>query len=442
LVDPGPSSCLETLLAALEAPPKRLLLTHIHLDHAGASGSLVERFPELEVHVHEAGAPHLADPSRLLKSAGRLYGDRMEELWGEVLAVPERNLRPLSGGEELPGGLRVTYTPGHASHHVTYLAPDGAAYVGDVAGVRIPPTDYVLMPTPPPDIDLERWEDSIDRVEAERPARVCLTHFGAVEDAAGHLARARAALRDWVETAETSDPDAFVAAVRERVSAEVGPDEAARYEQVAPAEQLYLGLERYLRKHTSREDPRLAPLVEPASRPRGFGALLGWLTELPLLGSMLARAFRAPNRIRFLSTRVTRLHAWLLRRSGGRLRRSWAFAAGQPVLALTTIGRRSGRPRTTAVACFTHGPDLVVAGMNLGVERPPAWALNLEANPEATIEIGGRRIEVTARRAAGEEASELWRRWVELQPSAPSFRELAAREIPLFVLRARPPASG
>jgi glyoxylase-like metal-dependent hydrolase (beta-lactamase superfamily II) len=216
------------------------------LDHAGAAGSLVERFPELEVYVHEVGAPHLADPSRLLKSAGRLYGDRMEELWGAVVPVPARNLRPLSGGEGLPGGVRVLYTPGHASHHVAYLAPGGAAYLGDVAGVRIPPADFVLMPTPPPDIDLELWRESIERVAAERPAVLGLTHFGSVDDAAGHLARARAALGDWVESAEVGNREGFVAAVRERVRREVGPEEAARYEQVAPAEQLYLGLERYL----------------------------------------------------------------------------------------------------------------------------------------------------------------------------------------------------
>jgi len=222
------------------------LLTHIHLDHAGAAGSLVERFPELEVYVHEVGAPHLADPSRLLKSAGQLYGERMEELWGEVLPVPERNLRPLSGEEELPDGVRVVYTPGHASHHVAYLAPNGAAYVGDVAGVRIPPSDFVLMPTPPPDIDLELWEESIARVAAERPGALGLTHFGAVDDAEAHLSRAQAALRDGVEEARMGDPARFVAALRERVGAQVGPDEAARYEQVAPADQLYLGLERYL----------------------------------------------------------------------------------------------------------------------------------------------------------------------------------------------------
>lgn len=178
----------------------------------------------------------------------------------------------------------------------------------------------------------------------------------------------------------------------------------------------------------------LASLVEIDSRPRRLGSLLGWLVELPVIGPRLAGAARAPNKVRLLSTRVTRLHALLLQATGGRLRRSWLFAAGQPVLALTTVGRTSGLPRSTAVACFTHGDDLVVAGMNLGLPRHPAWALNLEANPEATIELRGQKIPVSARRATDDEAARLWRRWVELQPSARAFRDLAGRDIPLFVL--------
>ena len=185
---------------------------------------------------------------------------------------------------------------------------------------------------------------------------------------------------------------------------------------------------------TDLEQASLARLVEMESRPRRLGSLLGWLVELPVVGPWLARATRAPNNIRFLSPRVTRFHASLLRLTRGRLRRSWLFAAGQPVLALTTVGRRSGLPRSTAVACFTDGDDLVVAGMNLGLSRHPAWALNLEANPEAAIEVRGQKIPVSARRATDGEAVRLWRRWVELQPSAEAFRDLAGRDIPLFVL--------
>lgn len=140
-------------------------------------------------------------------------------------------------------------------------------------------------------------------------------------------------------------------------------------------------------------------------------------------------------RARFAVTRLTRGHALLLRLSGGRLKRSWLFAAGQPVLSLTTTGRKTGVARTTAVACFVFDEELVIAAMNLGVEREPAWALNLEADPHATIELAGRRTRVVAERARGRLAAQLWDRWLALQPSADAFRDLAGREIPLFILR-------
>jgi deazaflavin-dependent oxidoreductase (nitroreductase family) len=168
--------------------------------------------------------------------------------------------------------------------------------------------------------------------------------------------------------------------------------------------------------------------------------LLGRLFDLPVIGPLLVRLGRLPNTLPG-TARVTRFHAWLLRRSGGRLQRSWLFAAGQPVLSLTTTGRKSGLPRSTAVACFSEGTELAVAGMNLGVARDPAWALNLDAEPAATIEVRGEQIPVVARRARGDEAERLWRRWAELQPSAPAFRELAGREIPLFVLTRRDPSA-
>ena len=173
LVDPGPESSLQTLLEALgEERPRALLLTHIHLDHAAATGALVRRWPDLEVYVHERGAPHLVDPSKLLASAERLYGEQMERLWGEIVPVPEANVTALAGGETVLG-MRVAYTPGHASHHVCYLHEDsGTAFVGDVAAVRIPGTDLIVPPTPPPDIDIEAWEDSIEdrrRLAARAP---------------------------------------------------------------------------------------------------------------------------------------------------------------------------------------------------------------------------------------------------------------------------------
>jgi F420H(2)-dependent quinone reductase len=184
-------------------------------------------------------------------------------------------------------------------------------------------------------------------------------------------------------------------------------------------------------------DGDLARLVAADSRPRLVGRLLGRALRVPGIGVWLGRVARSPTRVRFLSVRVGRVHAWLLRHAGGRLRRSWLFAGGQPVLALITTGRRSGVARTTPVACFTAGADLVVAGMNLGARRPPAWALNLQTNPDAAIEFAGQRIDVTARRAQGAEAARLWQRWVELQSSAEPLSELAGREIPLFVLSRR-----
>lgn len=188
---------------------------------------------------------------------------------------------------------------------------------------------------------------------------------------------------------------------------------------------------------TAADERSLANFVEKRSRRRAVGVLIGWLVDLPVIGSGVAQLIRAPSRRRFLSTRVTRIHAAVLRLSRGRFRRSWIFAAGQPVLALTTTGRKTGLPRSTAVACFAYGSDLVLAAMNLGMTRNPAWALNLQAHAAATIDIDGKRIPVTARQATGGEAVELWQRWLELQPSARSFRELAGREIPLFVLTGR-----
>ena len=249
IVDPGPASCCETLIEGLgPVVPRALLLTHIHLDHAGASGVLCRRFPELLVYVHENGAPHLVDPSKLLKSAERLYGDEMERLWGEVAPVPEERVRPLSGGETVEG-FRVAYAPGHASHHVAYLHEDsGDAYVGDMAGVRVPPHDYTLAPTPPPDIDVEAWLDSLHTIASWNPEALCLTHFGRATDVESQLHRVRTSLLDRAEAARSGDGEIFIRAVEEEVRAAVDADTAERVIQAAPPDQLWLGLERYWRK--------------------------------------------------------------------------------------------------------------------------------------------------------------------------------------------------
>ena len=248
LIDPGPTSSLETLIARLEGEPRALLLTHIHLDHAGAAGTMVRRWPELEVYVHERGAPHLADPTKLLASAARLYGDEMERLWGEVAPVPEANLRPLAGGESVLG-FEVASTPGHASHHVSYLhAGSGRAFVGDTAAVRIPPAGYVLPPTPPPDIDLEAWNRSLDAILDWSPTSLALTHFDAVEDPAPHIELVRQRLREQAERARTMNAAEFERTLRDEVEARVGPEAHGALLQAVPPEQQWAGLHRYLER--------------------------------------------------------------------------------------------------------------------------------------------------------------------------------------------------
>ncbi|MCW3028084.1 MAG: beta-lactamase domain protein [Solirubrobacterales bacterium] len=251
LVDPGPSSCLENLLPLLERhPPKVLALTHIHLDHAGSSGSLIRRFPEAEVWVHERGAPHLIDPTRLLESATRLYGQEMDRLWGEVLPVPAERVRLLAGGESL-GPFRVGYTPGHASHHVSYLhEPTGRAFTGDVTGVRIG-EGPVLAPTPPPDIDLDAWRASLDLIESWSPSSIAVTHFGAYDRVGDHLADLREQLERAEAMARELDEPAFASSVRAHVAGSSTPPTAAAYEQAMPPEQSFHGLARYLRRSGS-----------------------------------------------------------------------------------------------------------------------------------------------------------------------------------------------
>jgi glyoxylase-like metal-dependent hydrolase (beta-lactamase superfamily II) len=262
LIDPGPTSCLETLVAGLEGSvPRALLLTHIHLDHAGASGALVERWPELEVFVHERGAPHLIDPSRLLESARRLYGENMDPWWGDMVPVPEQNIRVLTGGERiLDGSLEVVYAPGHASHHVCYLHA-GTAYVGDVGGVRIDADSLTVPPTPPPDIDIEAWHESIDRVRAWQPDRLAVTHFGAYDDVDHQLDELSVRLDEWGDLAREEDEGAFISAVEGLIEQGATSGLLPTYRQAAPPDQLYAGLERYWRKRTDAVPPAAGPPV-------------------------------------------------------------------------------------------------------------------------------------------------------------------------------------
>jgi glyoxylase-like metal-dependent hydrolase (beta-lactamase superfamily II) len=249
LVDPGPTSCVETLLEALDGwRPRALLLTHIHLDHAGASGTLARLWPDVEVYVHERGARHMVDPERLIASATRLYGDDMERLWGAFEPVPQDRLHPLDGGETLTIGgdsFEVAYTPGHASHHVAYLHDDGTAFVGDVGGVRIVPEAPPIPPTPPPDIDLPAWHRSLQLIRAWRPQRLAFTHFGGAEDVEHQLSEVGRRLDLWAEIARDGEFEAYERAARDELqqASPLGVYDA--YMQAVPLEQSYAGLRRY-----------------------------------------------------------------------------------------------------------------------------------------------------------------------------------------------------
>jgi glyoxylase-like metal-dependent hydrolase (beta-lactamase superfamily II) len=267
IVDPGPSSTLPALRAALAVSGlsmrdvTSLLLTHIHLDHAGATGPLVRENPGLRVYVHERGAPHLIDPSRLLASATLLYGDAMDRLWGEVSPVPASALTVLTGGERIEEGgrrLEVAYTPGHASHHVSFFNADtGIAFVGDTAGIKIIENGYVLPPTPPPDINLEIWEQSLQTIEAWRPETLFLTHFGPYGSASPHLAELRDHLSlaaDLVKISlarEGTDDEReqwFSDELRRELRRRLGDAEGRSYEIAGRLDLSWRGLARYWRK--------------------------------------------------------------------------------------------------------------------------------------------------------------------------------------------------
>ena len=267
IIDPGPAVSLGKLEEGMARAGLKLadlhgiLLTHIHLDHAGATGTIVARNPKMKVYVHERGAPHMIDPTRLLASAKRLYGDEMDAMWGEFLPVPVDSVRVLSGGEVLEVADRhvdVAYTPGHASHHVSFLdTANGTAFVGDTAGIRIANNPYVVPVTPPPDIDLEAWEESLQRIESWNPARLFVTHFGPATGVDEHLARFREHLHTWATTVRQAiESDAtteesveeftrgVVAELDDRLSAE----ETFLYQQGGAPEMSWHGLARYWKK--------------------------------------------------------------------------------------------------------------------------------------------------------------------------------------------------
>ena len=272
-MDPGPTSCLPRLREELAAggigiaDVGAVLLTHIHLDHAGVTGTLVRENPRTHVSTCTSAAPRTSiDPTKLLSSATRLYGDLMDSLWGEFLAVPAANIVALAGGETIDAGgrrLAVAYTPGHASHHVAYFDPESrVAFVGDVGGAALPGAGFVVPPTPPPDVDVEGWHASADRVLAWHPDTLFLTHFGPHDAPATHLQAMLERLRSWsalarecVEMTATDDDerrDRFVRAITLELRRALPEAQARACELAVPPWQCWLGLERYWRKKTGQ----------------------------------------------------------------------------------------------------------------------------------------------------------------------------------------------
>lgn len=251
LFDCGPATSLPALRAGLAerglelGEIRHLLLSHIHLDHAGAAGAIVAEHPQMTVHVSGIGAPHLVDPSRLEASARRLYGPAFDELWGPLTPIPEDRVEVV-GHRTL--GLETFPTPGHAAHHVSYLHEDGTLYCGDAAGVRITPGRFAFPPTPPPEIDVELWQATIDELQRREPARLALIHFGVFDDVARHLDGLRHVLSTWSKRVRDGiDEAAFVAAASADVAAS-DPELVGVYERAAPYGHCFAGLDRYWRR--------------------------------------------------------------------------------------------------------------------------------------------------------------------------------------------------
>jgi glyoxylase-like metal-dependent hydrolase (beta-lactamase superfamily II) len=273
LVETGPGSTLPALERAVSAAGVRLeeitqlVVTHIHLDHAGAAGALMRRLPDARLLVHPAGAPHMIDPSRLLASASRIYGDRMDALWGAFEPSPADRVVILHDGAEVRCGartLRAIHTPGHASHHIAFHDPErGTIFTGDVGGVRIQGSSYVRPPTPPPDIDVEAWHQSVERLRAAKPRALDLTHFGRFMDPARHLDELLIRLDAWVtwtadRLAAGVDPTAMMPQLALMADAELlaeGIDDpllVEAYELATPTPMTVNGIVRYLTRRPGR----------------------------------------------------------------------------------------------------------------------------------------------------------------------------------------------
>lgn len=273
LIDVGSAASLNQLLAGVRAAGfdpadiTRLLLTHVHLDHAGAAGPLVRALPRAQVYVHRVGAPHLIDPAKLISSASRIYGSQMETLWGRMEPVPADRLVIVDDGDEISISgrtLRALYTPGHAIHHIAlYDEAHRVVFPGDVAGVSIEGVGFVRPPTPPPDLSLEDWDSSITRLQALAVDRLYLPHFGEVRSTAQHFSELRNRLHAWGEIAlaglkSGKDDDTIAADIARAANPEIAnrarrsTDAAAAIRQYEMATNYLMsaqGYMRYYRKH-------------------------------------------------------------------------------------------------------------------------------------------------------------------------------------------------
>lgn len=268
LVETGPSTSLESLVRGLRergvSPQdvQQVFLTHVHLDHAGASGHLATLLPNAVFYVHVIGYRHLVDPKKLVEGATRVYGERMDELWGEVRPIPEDRLVALSGGEEVgaaDGVLVAHYTPGHARHHLAYHEPESKTlFAGDVAGIRLRGSSHVRPPTSPPELDPQAWARSIALVQRLAPRNLAPTHFGTFEDVDRHLEELGWRLRDWLLFVERRvdggyTKDEITDELRARADAELlaegaEPDVAQRYELAGSMDVFVDGLLRYFKR--------------------------------------------------------------------------------------------------------------------------------------------------------------------------------------------------
>jgi glyoxylase-like metal-dependent hydrolase (beta-lactamase superfamily II) len=273
IVDPGPTTCLPTLRSELAARGfstadiRWILITHIHLDHAASTGSLLRECPNARVIVHERGAPHLIDPSKLLGSATRLYGADMERLWGEIIPVPAANIDLIGDNArmEIAGhDVDIAYTPGHAWHHISFFVRDaGVAFVGDTAGICRPSGRIVLPPTPPPDIDLDAWRISTERILSWNPDVLFLTHFGPQSSPRVHFQDMWKRMDDWSakvqatlaqEGTDEERAARFMATVTAEIARLSNADQAAAYARAGRFDFSWTGLARYWRKKLSTQE--------------------------------------------------------------------------------------------------------------------------------------------------------------------------------------------